>query len=61
MFSGHKFFESGDIILSICYVQKLPPEELYEERCSLKFQIIQRKTPKPVSFLIKLQALDMPY
>ena len=37
------------------FCQKQPPEVFYEKRCSRKFHKIHRKTPVPVSFLIKMQ------
>ena len=36
-------------------VQKQPPEAFCKKMCSWKFQKIHRKTPVPVTFLIKLQ------
>ena len=40
------------------YFKKQSSRGILQKKCSSKFRKIQKKTPVPVSFLIKLQALD---
>ena len=55
-----EFTRAVDLIQSISFAQKQPPEVFHRERCSKKYYKIHRKTPVPESlFLIKLQATGL--